>query len=385
MSEKNLAGETEVTETTETTVELSVDEASVDETAPSPQTDDMEGGFPSSSSSEEATPAQHPIEEIPHEVTETSQEESTPVESSADETNTNETPIEDKALPTGETVSAEVNSETATKAKKKKRRRRKKNTTTSDDQETILNLKKGQHLVGKVKNITEFGAFVDLGIAQDGLVHISQMARQKVEKPTDVVEGGQEINVWVKKVDKKRGRISLTMVRPVALKLKDIKPDAELEGVVTRLESYGAFIDIASERDGLIHISEITHEYINHPEEVLVIEQKVNVKVLKVDHKKRQVDLSIKALLPPPPPKEEPKPVVREQVERPKQRNRNKKAKVEKQIKISEFPMITTMEAAFSVFQDENSSATVGDNRSKEPAEQELVAIIGRTLTIETD
>jgi predicted RNA-binding protein with RPS1 domain len=405
MSEKNLAGEKQVTEiTTETTPESSsTDETLVDET--SPQTDDTEGGTPSASSSEEATPAQNPIEETPHEATETSQEEPISVEASIDATSANETSTEDssptgeilssstdEASPTGETVpesasaktDSEDGSETATKPKKKKRRRRKKNT--SNDQETILNLKKGQHLVGKIKNITEFGAFVDLGIAQDGLVHISQMARQKVEKPTDVVEEGQEVQVWVKKVDKKRGRISLTMVRPVALKLRDIKPEAELEGVVTRLEAYGAFIDIASERDGLVHISEITHEYINHPEEVLAIDAKVNIKVLKVDHKKRQVDLSIKALLPPPPPKEEPKPVIRERTERPKQKNRNKKKKVEKQIKISDFPMITTMEAAFSVFQDENSSTTTDDNQSKEPAKQqdELAAIISRTLTTET-
>lgn len=382
MSEKNLAGEKEVTEITETTI---VSSTSVDEATPSPQID--ESSSPSDSSSKEAIPAEQPIEEIPP-----PDEVKTPTASSTEDAGENPpspkvgtTEVDSASAsvdstPTSAGSSTEDSSESATKAKKKKRRRRKK-TNDSNDQETILNLKKGQHIKGKIKNITEFGAFVDLGIAQDGLVHISQMARQKVEKPTDVVEEGQEIDVWVKKVDKKRGRISLTMVKPVALRLKDIKPDEELEGVVTRLEPYGAFVDISSERDGLVHISEITHEYINHPQDALTIDQQVKIKVLKVDHKKRQVDLSIKALLPPPPPKEEPKPVVREQYERPKRKS--KKPKAEKQEKIEEVPMITTMEAAFSVFQDENSSA--GDNRTKEPTrqKQELVAIISRTLATE--
>ena len=172
----------------------------------------------------------------------------------------------------------------------------------------------GQRLTGKVKNIADFGAFVDIGIAQDGLVHISELAKQKVEKVTDVVSQGQEVEVWVKKVDTKRGRISLTMIKPIALKLRDIAEEAELEGVVTRLEPYGAFIDIGTDRDGLVHISQITYDYIKHPEDVLQVGQKVSVKVLKVNRKKRQVDLSIKALLPPPPPPEEVKESRRSQI-----------------------------------------------------------------------
>ena len=143
----------------------------------------------------------------------------------------------------------------------------------------IHRLEPRQHLTGTVKNITPFGAFVDVGLAQDGLVHISELARQKVEKVEDVVSVGQEVEVWVKKVDTKRGRISLTMIRPIKLRLRDIDEDAELEGTVTRLEAYGAFINIDSERDGLVHISQITHVYIQHPkparvkEEVVVIEE----------------------------------------------------------------------------------------------------------------
>ena len=163
---------------------------------------------------------------------------------------------------------------------------------------SIHTLRSGQHFNGTVKNITDFGAFIDIGLPQDGLAHISELAKQKVEKVGDVVSVGDAVEVWVKKVDKKRGRISLTMIRPIAVKLKDIAEGDELGGTVTRLEPYGAFVDIGSERDGLVHISQITHEYIKHPEDALKPGDAVQVKVLKVNPKKRQIDLSIKALLP---------------------------------------------------------------------------------------
>ena len=177
---------------------------------------------------------------------------------------------------------------------------------TEEEVGSILDLQIGQKMDGKVKNITDFGAFVDIGLPQDGLVHISELSRKKVEKVTDVVSVGQDIEVWVKKVDQKRGRISLTMVKPISLRIRDIEEGAELEGVVTRLESYGAFVDIDSERDGLVHISQITHEYIDTPGDALSVGDSVNVKVLKVNKKKRQIDLSIKALVEPPA-KEQPK------------------------------------------------------------------------------
>lgn len=178
-------------------------------------------------------------------------------------------------------------------------------TSASDDEAdssgfSIHTLRAGQHFNGTVKNITDFGAFIDIGLPQDGLAHISELAKQKVEKVGDVVSVGDAVEVWVKKVDKKRGRISLTMIRPIAVKLKDIAEGDELSGTVTRLEPYGAFVDIGSERDGLVHISQITHEYIKHPEDALKPGDEVQVKVLKVNPKKRQIDLSIKALLAPP-------------------------------------------------------------------------------------
>jgi ribosomal protein S1 len=229
-------------------------------------------------------------------------------------------------------------------------------------------LRIGQRLVGTVKNITNFGAFVDVGIPQDGLVHISKLAKWKVDKVTDVVSLGQEVEVWVKKVDKQRGRLSLTMIKPIARRLRDIEEGTELQGVVTRLESYGAFIDIGSEREGLVHISQISHDYIKHPEEALAVDDKVNVKVLKVDRKKRQVDLSIKALLPPP------QQEIEEVVEKVEEVEEIREEGVEE-------PALTAMSIAYTALQDKQQTAkdTKKSTKSK-PQQNEMDAIVTRTL-----
>jgi transcriptional accessory protein Tex/SPT6 len=243
---------------------------------------------------------------------------------------------------------------------------------------SIHTLKMGQHLPGRVKNITSFGAFVDIGIPQDGLVHISKLSRHKVDKVTDVVSEGQEVDVWVKKVDKKRGRISLTMVKPVKLRLKDIEEGAEIDGTVTRLESYGAFVDIGSDRDGLVHISQVTHDYIKHPNEALAVGDSVAVKILKVNRKKRQVDLSIKALLPPP--VEEVKaPVKFEPV-----------SEAESKAEADE-PVPTAMALAYAAFQnwDDDGNGDVDENsdagKTKDKKREEMDAIVARTLATRED
>jgi predicted RNA-binding protein with RPS1 domain len=244
-----------------------------------------------------------------------------------------------------------------------------------DESISIHTLKARQHFSGKVKNITGFGAFVDIGLAQDGLVHISELSRQKVDKVTDVVSEGQEVDVWVKKVDKKRGRISLTMVKPITHRFRDIREEDEFEGVVTRLEPYGAFIDIDSDREGLVHISQITHDYIKHPEDALAIGDKVNVKVIKINRKKRQVDLSIKALLPPPAPE------VPEVVEAVKV---GPVSEIGEPVKEEE-SVPTAMALAYAAFQGEESQAgeqsTTKDlSRTGRKRKKEMDAIVARTL-----
>jgi predicted RNA-binding protein with RPS1 domain len=243
-----------------------------------------------------------------------------------------------------------------------------------DDSQTIFNLEPRQQLNGKVKNITTFGAFVDLGLPQDGLIHISELSRRKVEKVEDVVSVGQDVDVWVKKVDRKRGRISLTMIKPVARRIRDIGEEEELVGTVTRLESFGAFVDIDSERDGLVHISQITHDYIKHPQEALEIGQKVNVKVLKVNRKKRQIDLSIKALLAPP--------VVEASAEAPSSRATSAKNNEPDFSLQEQEPVPTAMAVAFASLQEENSAddSASGGSGTKESSrrKREQEAIIAR-------
>ena len=239
---------------------------------------------------------------------------------------------------------------------------------TTEGEVTIDTLKIGQHLTGTVKNLTDFGAFVDVGIPQDGLVHISKLAKWKVEKVEDVVSLGQQVDVWVKKVDKKRGRLSLTMIKPISLRLRDIEEGMELEGTVTRLESYGAFIDIGSEREGLVHISQVSHDYIKHPEETLAVDDKVQVQVLKVDRKKRQVDLSIKALQEPPVPEE---PEVVEQVVE----VAPSKPDVEE---VEDEPRLTAMAIALQGKQD-SAKADKKSGKEKRRSNQ-MDAIVSRTL-----
>jgi transcriptional accessory protein Tex/SPT6 len=239
---------------------------------------------------------------------------------------------------------------------------------------SIHTLKSGQYFKGTVKNITDFGAFVDIGLPQDGLVHISELAKQKVEKVSDVVNVGDAVEVWVKKVDKKRGRISLTMIKPIALKLRDIAEGDELSGTVTRLESYGAFVDIGSERDGLVHISQITHEYIKHPEDVLKVGDTVQVKVLKVNPKKRQIDLSIKALLPIPV-KEEivEEEVIEEIVVEPRA--------AEEQVE--EEPAPTALALALAAAMEnrrQSGKSDKGSGRDKRKRKKEIDDIVSRTL-----
>ncbi|MGQ9501263.1 MAG: S1 RNA-binding domain-containing protein [Anaerolineae bacterium] len=179
---------------------------------------------------------------------------------------------------------------------------------------SIADLEPGMQVTGRVKSVTDFGAFVDLGVGPQGLVHISQLARRRVDKVTDVVQVGDEVQVWIKKVDKKRGRISLTMIRPVTLHLKDIQPDIIVQGVVTRIEPYGVFVDIGAEREGLIHISELVDGFVNSPEEVVSIGDHIEARILQVDRKSRKVHLSTKEffkITPPSPPE----PVAHEEVE----------------------------------------------------------------------
>lgn len=164
----------------------------------------------------------------------------------------------------------------------------------------IKTLAVGQEVEGVVKRVTDFGAFVDIGVGRDGLVHVSEMAQGRVNRAADVVQEGARVRVWVKELDREKNRISLTMVEPGVLSIHDLEEGAVVTGKVTRIESYGAFVDIGVGRDGMLHVKEMGHGHVERPEDVVRMGEEIRVQVMAVDRQRRRVDLSIKALLSPP-------------------------------------------------------------------------------------
>jgi small subunit ribosomal protein S1 len=151
-------------------------------------------------------------------------------------------------------------------------------------------------LNGKVIKTTLAGALVDIGLDLPGVIHISQLQKEPVNKVEDVVQEGQSVEVWVRRV--RKDRIELTMIEPLAFEWKEIKPEMVVKGKVVRLESYGAFIDFGAERPGLIHVSELARGYVKSASDVVKEGDEIEAVVLDVDRRKRQIRLSMKALQP---------------------------------------------------------------------------------------
>lgn len=163
------------------------------------------------------------------------------------------------------------------------------------DLQTLSDLKPMMHLKGTVAKIELFGAFIDVGLDSPGLVHISNVRRGPVNRIEDVLQEGQEVDVWVRKIDANAKRLELTMIRPIELTWEAIKPGLKAKGKVVRMEKFGAFVDIGAERPGLVHVSEMSSEYVSDPSEVLKVDDEIDVVVLDLDRKKRQIRLSIRA------------------------------------------------------------------------------------------
>ncbi len=157
-------------------------------------------------------------------------------------------------------------------------------------------LETGMELQGTVKRIELFGAFVDIGVGHDGLLHISQLGRPNVRNVEDVVKSGEQITVYVLKVERDTGRIALSLVKPPAMPWDDIKEGSTVTGTVVRLEKFGVFVDIGAERPGMIHVSELASGYVNSPSDVVKVGDEVKAQIIKVNRKKRRIDLSLKAL-----------------------------------------------------------------------------------------
>src|SRR5512133_208301 len=161
---------------------------------------------------------------------------------------------------------------------------------------TAATLEPKTKLSGKVLKTTLAGALVDVGQSIPGVIHISQLSTEPINKVEDIVKEGQTVEVWVRRV--KKDRIELTMIQPLALEWKEIEPEMIVKGKVVRLEPYGAFVDIGAERPGMVHVSELTRGYVKTPSEIVKEGDEVEAKVLDVNRKKKQIKLSMKALAP---------------------------------------------------------------------------------------
>ncbi|KAA0766834.1 30S ribosomal protein S1 [Bacillus sp. SH5-2] len=170
----------------------------------------------------------------------------------------------------------------------------------SKKKEAISSLKEGDVVEGTVQRLTDFGAFVNVG-GVDGLVHISQISHERVEQPSEVLEQGQKVKVKVLSVDADTQRISLSIKAaqpgPWEKVAGEIKAGDIREGVVKRLVTFGAFVEILPGVEGLVHVSQIANRHVKNPNEVLEMGQEVQVKVLEVHVAEKRISLSIKEAL----------------------------------------------------------------------------------------
>ncbi len=169
-------------------------------------------------------------------------------------------------------------------------------------EESQNEVKLKDHFSGKVVKTSLAGAIIDIGLEKPAIIHISQLMPpspdQPIKRVEDVVQVGQEVDVWVRKI--KEDHIELTMFKPLDLEWRELKKGMNVKGKIVRLEKFGAFMEIGAERPGLIHISELAHGYVRTPSEIVSEGEEVEAQVLDVNRRKKQIKLSLKALQPEP-------------------------------------------------------------------------------------
>lgn len=162
---------------------------------------------------------------------------------------------------------------------------------------SITDLEPKMRLQGVVKETQLYGAVVDVGVEYDGVVHISQLSPKRINRVADVVQPGDNVTVWVSKVAPDKGRITLTMIEPPRVDWHELAEGQIHTGTVTRIEPYGAFIDIGAERPGLLHVREMSTGYVRHPSELVQMDEEVQVRILKVDQRRRRIDLTMMGIV----------------------------------------------------------------------------------------
>jgi ribosomal protein S1 len=234
----------------------------------------------------------------------------------------------------------------------------------AENKSTGSAIKRKKHYKGIVIKTTLAGAVIDIGEKLPGIVHIAHLSKKPVKRVEDVVQKGQDVDVWVRRLVKDSKHIELTMIEPLALEWREIRKGMVIKGKVVRLEKFGAFIEIGAERPGLAHISELSHEYIQTPEDAVKVGDEIDVQIIDFSRRKKQIKLSLKAL------QEEPSPVKEEEAE-----------------EEEATPALTAMEIAYQKALADNDNDSAENNitdsaETKSKSEQE--EIIARTLKHKT-
>jgi small subunit ribosomal protein S1 len=238
--------------------------------------------------------------------------------------------------------------------------------------EQVKEIKAKERYTGTVLKTTLQGALVDIGSQIPAFIHISQAVnegdpKKPINSIEEVLEKGQKMDFWVKRV--RKDRIELTMKEPLALEWREIKPGMTVKGNIIRLETFGVFVEIGAERPGLIHISELSHSYVRTPGEVVREGDEVEAQVLEVNRRKKQIKLSVKALLEVP----ESPPVEQRASGKEKE---EEEAAPEPELTAMEIAMRQAMEKS----EAESDTAAKQKPRKKKDADSEREEILSRTL-----
>jgi len=159
------------------------------------------------------------------------------------------------------------------------------------------NIEEGQVRQGKVKRVVDYGAFIDLG-GYEGLLHVSEFDHKRVEHPSDVLNEGDELDVFILGLDREKERVSLSRKKllksPWEIVLEKFHEGDIIDGTVVRIAPFGAFVEIEPGVDGLVHISQLADYRVEKPEDVVAVNEKIRVKILSIDPEEKRVGLSIK-------------------------------------------------------------------------------------------
>ena len=159
------------------------------------------------------------------------------------------------------------------------------------------NIEEGQTRPGRVKRIVDYGAFIDLG-GYEGLLHVSEMEHRRVEHPSDILNEGDEIDVYILALDHEKERVSLSRKKllksPWEIAQEKYHEGDIVEGTVVRIAPFGAFVELDPGVDGLVHISQMANYRVEKPEDVVSVNEQINIKIISIDPEDKRIGLSIK-------------------------------------------------------------------------------------------